>query len=101
MPVYGAADIRVAIRDSGVVVIIGATTTRGLDDSLDEELLRGQLPHLIGRARQVVLDATETGVLAAVVSKASITVDGQARKIHSHELLDDGGLVRIVTVTVN
>jgi hypothetical protein len=101
MPIYGASDIRTLIRDMGSVVVVGAVTTRGLVDSVDQEMLREQFPHLIGRVRTVVMDATESGVLAAITAKGNITVDAVAYKIHAHELLDDGGLVRVTFVLLN
>ena len=101
MPVFGASDVRVMIRDMGVVVVVGAITTRGLVDAVDEDMLKAEFPHLIGKVRDVTMDRTEAGVAAAVATKGDITVDGVAYKIHSFASLDDEGLLRVTVVKVN
>lgn len=94
---FGASDINALYADAGVSVTVGATTVRGIQDSVDEEMLREQFPHLIGR---VVTVRVKTGALVLAVN-GSITVDGVAYKIHSIAAIDDGAetLVSCVKVT--
>lgn len=97
MPFFGASDIDAMIRDFGVVVVVGAVSSRGLEDAVDEEMLRQERAHLIGRVRTVIV---KTGTFA-LDTKGTISVDGSSYKIHSLEQLDDGALTRVTCVELN
>ena len=97
MPFFGASDIDAALRDSGVLVTVGAVTARGLEDAVDEDMLRDTEPALQGRVRSV---RVKTGTFTLAV-KGDITVDGMAYKVHSIVQLDDGAITRVECVLVN
>ena len=97
MTFFGASDVPALMRDAGVVVTVGLVSTRGLEDTVDDEMLRETAPDLIGKVRTVIV---QTGILT-LASKGSITVDGNAYKIHSIQQIDDGALTRVNVVQVN
>lgn len=97
MPYFGASDLDALLYDTGVSVVVGAVTARGLEDTVDEAMLRETAPHLIGKVRTVIV---KTGTFA-LDTRGAITVDGVAYKIHSLEQLDDGALTRVTCVSIN
>lgn len=98
MPFFGASDIDALLRDTGVAVVVGAVTSRGLEDAPDDELLAGALPGVQGRVRTVVV---KTGTFPALAPRGNITVDGVGYKVHKLEQLDDGAVTRVTVVLVS
>jgi hypothetical protein len=97
MPFFGASDIDALLSDTGVVVVVGAVVSRGLEDAPDEDMLGQTSPGLVGLVRVVIV---KTGTFA-LASRGDITVDGVAYKIHKFERLDDGALTRVTCVAAN
>lgn len=88
------ADLTVFFADFGVDVTVGADTTKGLKDAELEQVLRGtSVGDVVLGERETVL--VETGSLSGLAQGAAITVDGNARTVGSHGLLEDGKLTLI------
>lgn len=96
--VYGASDLPVLFAESGVPVTVGATTDSrgGLLDSVDEEMLRGEMAHLAGRVSSVLVRSGQFNLTRG----GAITVEGVAYKIHAFAQIDDGALTRITLAKV-
>lgn len=89
MSEFGAADLPSLYADMGVPVIVAGTTTKGLVDRADEEFLQadGSSAGQIGRR---VVVSVQTGTLPALARGVSITVNGEAFKVLSFEVFNDG-----------
>lgn len=88
-----AADIVVMLQDFGVPVAAGLTTTKGIVDAADQEVLAsGTQGALIGRA---VILYIRTGSLT-VANGTSLTIEGKpyvAREVYQ---LEDGMVTRVL-----
>lgn len=77
----------------GVDVTAGEATTKGILDTADEELLRGEGTHLIGKGIVVTL---KTDSLPGLKIGDPITVDGRAYVVRDKLQTGDGALTRVL-----
>lgn len=93
MGFFGDADIDVMLADFGVPVAMGSVTVKGIVDQYHDELGGSdQGPQFVTRRISV---RVKTGVLSALTSGASITVDGTAMKVLQALEEGDGAITRI------
>lgn len=93
MPFFRAADIDLILADTGVDVVLGVTTVKGLLDIADESLLQGQAADFLG---QTMLITVKTGALPGLAEGSSITADGIACRVMRVQRTDDGALTSIL-----
>lgn len=78
MPYLGENQLVAMFRHcANATVVCGGVTLRCVVDRVDEEMLRGEYAHLIGKAITV---RCPTGLLPGLVIGAALTVDGVAFK---------------------
>lgn len=92
---FGAGDVQALMADFGVPVIHSGTSTLGLVDRSDEEILQaeGTGAGQIGRFTVVLI---QTGTLPGLAPKQALTVDGEAFMVASLRVLEDSELTRLV-----
>lgn len=92
---FGASDIPALLADTGVDVIFGAVTVKGL---LDREVPEALLPieESGGVAETVSSVVIKTGSLPGIAGGSAITVDGVSWKVRSVRPMEDGELTMLL-----
>lgn len=90
---FGDSDIQYLLADMGVMVTLGAGSTKGLVDSADELVAEGVVTGAIGLVISVTI---KTGSLSGLAVGAPITVDSSPYTVRSVMRIDDGVLTRIL-----
>lgn len=90
MPYLGESQIPAMFKHcANATVVCGGVTLRCVVDRVDEEMLRGEYAHLIGKAITV---SCPTGALPALAIGVALTVDGVAFKAVAPMQRGDGGV---------
>jgi len=91
MTFFGASDLPAMLADSGVPVVWGSVTGKGIEDEVDDEMLSGAGVDFTGRETSVVIETTP---FAGLKENDTITVEGVSKKVISVHRFGDGALSR-------
>lgn len=88
---FGDSDLQYLLADMGVTVSVGSSSTKGLLDSADGEILAGAASGVLGKTIAVTV---RTGVLSGLATGATATVASTSYKVRDVTQLDDGALTK-------
>lgn len=94
MSFFGEDDLDAMLSGVGAVPVVhGSESGKGLRDSFDEELLRGEDVALVGKVIAVLV---KSSAFPTVRRGSSVTIEGVAHEVRDRMAVDDGALTRLL-----